>query len=269
MHEPRRFSGNLDCSDPVVTIADRWAGYNRRPALEEVNFCLPRGSLVGVVGPNGGGKSTFLKVILGLVSPWRGTVSILGKRPREGRHLLGYVPQREDVDWRFPVNALDVVLMGTYGRIGLVRRPGKGEAEFALHCLARVGLADNARRQIVELSGGQQQRVFIARALAQKPQALLLDEPVSGVDAVSQHAIFELLEALCEQGVAVLATSHDLSCVAGRFQRAVCLNRRIVAYGAPEDVFTTDILSETYESHFLTVKAGNTSYVVGSELLNR
>ncbi len=260
--------GSRDCPDPVVTISDLWAGYDGRPALRDVSFSLPGGSLVGVVGPNGGGKSTLLKVILGLIRPWRGTVAVLGQPPDRARGVLGYVPQRENVDWHFPVNALDVVLMGTYSRIGLVKRPTKRDREFALHCLERVGLAAVAGRQVGELSGGMQQRVFLARALVQGPQILLLDEPVSGVDAVSQHAIFELLGGLCEQGVTVLATSHDLSCVASRFERVVCLNRSIVAYGAPDEVLTTDILSQTYESHFLTVRTGDV-HVLDPGLLNR
>ncbi len=269
MHEPRKHSGNLNCTDPVITISDLSAGYNSHPALQHIDFCLPEGSLVGVVGPNGGGKSTLLKVILGLVQPWQGDIRILGQPASEVRRFLGYVPQRQDVDWRFPVSALDVVLMGTYGRIGLLRRPGKREKELALHSLERVGLADIAGRQVGELSGGQQQRVFLARALAQEPKILLLDEPVSGVDAVSQHAIFELLENLCDEDVTVLATSHDLSCVANRFERVVCLNRRIIAYGEPDDVLTAEILSETYESHLLAVKTGDTSYVVDIGILNR
>lgn len=269
MHEPVKHYNNLICADPVVTLSGVWAGYDGRLALRQVDFCLPKGSLVGVVGPNGGGKSTLLKVILGLLRPWRGSVDVLGQPPSGARHLLGYVPQRQDVDWRFPVNALDVVLMGTYGRIGLIRRPGKRHKELALHCLERVGLGDVAGRQIGELSGGQQQRVFLARALAQEPEVLLLDEPVSGVDAANQHAIFELLEALGRQGITVLATTHDLSCVASQFQLAVCLNRRVVAYGPPDEVLTADVLSETYESHLLIVKAGSLSHAVEPGLLNR
>lgn len=269
MHFPRKHVSNLDCSQPVVILNGLTVGYGDRPALQQVDLCLPRGSLVGVVGPNGGGKSTLLKTILGLIPPWRGSVSVLGRSPGAARRLVGYVPQTEDVDWRFPVSALDVVLMGTYSRIGLLRRPGKREREIALGCLDRVGLVEIAERQIGNLSGGQQQRVFLARALAQEPQVLLLDEPVSGVDAVSQHAVFELLEALSEEGVTVLATSHDLSCVASRFERVVCLNKRVVAYGHPDEVLTAEVLSETYDSHLLTVKVDNVAYVMDSGIINR
>lgn len=269
MHEVQRFLGNLDCASPAITLTTVWAGYNREPVLRGIDLCVPKGSLVGVIGPNGGGKSTLLKVILGLLRPWRGAVNVLGQTPTKMRRQIGYVPQREDVDWRFPVNAFDVVLMGTFGRIGLLRRPGQHEKQLAMHCLERVGLANLAHRQIGELSGGQQQRVFIARALAQEPSILLLDEPVAGIDASSQHAIFELLETLCAEGVTVLVTSHDLSCVASRFERVLCLNQRLVAYGSPEQVLNPEILSETYESHLLAVRAGETAYVIDAGILNR
>jgi manganese/zinc/iron transport system ATP- binding protein len=202
--------------------------------------------LVGIVGPNGAGKSTLIKAILGLVPLASGTISIFGQPFEQQRKLVGYVPQRESVDWDFPVSALDAVLMGTYGRLGWFRRPGAAEREWARACLEKVGLADLAGRQIGQLSGGQQQRVFLARALAQRAEIYFMDEPMAGVDAATERVIFQLLRELREQGKTVFVVHHDLRTVPEYFDHVVLLNLRLVASGPTEAVFTHDKLQAAY-----------------------
>lgn len=216
-------------------------------ALEGVTLRVHRGSMVAIIGPNGGGKSTLIKAALGLVKPQRGEVRILG-RPvgRRSRRLVGYVPQQEDVDWNFPVSVFDVALMGRVPAMRPLRRFSKHDRKLAREALEIVGMDRRAETRIGELSGGQQQRVFLARALTQEAEVLLLDEPVSGVDAPSQHEIFALLHRLQERGKTVLLTSHDLSSINERFDLALLLNQRVVAFGPPKDVFTREHLSETY-----------------------
>lgn len=218
---------------------------------------------MGIVGPNGGGKSTLLKAVLGLVPVERGTVEILGRRAdRRVRRLVGYVPQREDVDWNFPVSAFDVVMMGRVPSMKLLRRPTDRDRELVWEALRTVGMEKLADSRIGEFSGGQQQRIFLARALAQEAGVLLLDEPVSGVDAPSQHEIFDLLHRLQGQGKTTIVTTHDLSCVAERFDLALLLNRRVVALGEPEEVFTPELLNETYQSHLMILKLGDRTVAI-------
>lgn len=228
--------------------------YGSRRALEEVSFSLPRGSMLGVVGPNGGGKSTLVKALLGLVPESGGKIELLGRRvDRASRRLVGYVPQREEVNWNFPLSVLDVVLMGRVPALGLLRRHGELDRRLARESLETVGMDHHAGTRIRELSGGQQQRVFLARALAQEAEMLLLDEPVSGVDAPTQHEIFDLLRRLQAAGKTIVVTTHDLSCVAERFDLALLLNRRAVALGQPSEVFTKELLDEAYQSHLMTL----------------
>jgi ABC-type Mn2+/Zn2+ transport system ATPase subunit len=227
-------------------------------ALEDVTFEVPRGSMVGIIGPNGGGKSTLIKVLLGLVEPQRGAVEVLGQPvKRRLRRLLGYVPQQDDVDLSFPVSVLDVVLMGRVPSLKLFRRFTGRDLELAREALEIVGMEEHAGAPIGELSGGQQQRVFLARALAQEAEVLLLDEPVSGVDAPSQHEVFGLLRRLQERGKTVLLTSHGLSAIGERFDLALLLNRRVVAFGAPEEVFTRELLDEAYGGRLKVLKIGD------------
>ena len=237
--------------------------YDRRLVLEDVTFSVPRGAMVGIVGPNGGGKSTLLKAVLGLVPKARGTVEILG-RPvnRKARRLVGYVPQREDVDWNFPVSAFDVVMMGRVTSTTFLGRPTAHDKELAWEALKTVGMEKYADTRIGEFSGGQQQRIFLARALAQEAEVLLLDEPVSGVDAPSQHEIFDLLRSLKGAGKTVIVATHDLSCVAERFDLALLLNRHTVAFGRPEEVFTPELLNKTYQSHLMILKLGDRTVAV-------
>ena len=227
-------------------IHDMTVAYQRRPVLWDIDFTVPEGNLVGIVGPNGAGKSTLIKAALGLVPLASGKVEIHGKSYEEQRHIVGYVPQRESVDWDFPVTVRDVVLMGTYGSLGWFRRPGKAQKEVADRCLEQVGMSAYAQRQIRQLSGGQQQRVFLARALAQDAQLYFLDEPFAGVDAATEAAIFELLQTLRSNGKTVLVVHHDLQTVRDYFDYVVLLNMRLIACGPVESTFTTENLQKTY-----------------------
>ena len=247
----------------AIGIRDLDVAYDRRVVIEGVTFSVPRGAMVGIVGPNGGGKSTLLKAVLGLVPNLRGTVELLGQPVnRKARRLVGYVPQREDVDWNFPVSAFDVVMMGRVPSVKLFWQPAARDKELAWEALRTVGMEKFADIPIGEFSGGQQQRIFLARALAQQAEVLLLDEPVSGVDAPSQHEIFDLLRSLKEAGKTVIVATHDLSCVAERFDLALLLNRRVVAFGRPEEVFTSELLNETYQSHLMILKLGDRTIAI-------
>ena len=231
---------------PAVEVHDVTVAYHRKPVLWDVDLALPPGRLIGIVGPNGAGKSTLLKAILGLVPLASGRIDIFGRPLSECRKEVGYVPQRETVDWDFPVCALDVVVMGRYGRLGWCRRPGCADREAALACLERVGLADLAQRQISQLSGGQQQRVFLARALVQDARVYFMDEPFAGVDAATEAAIMNLLRDLRAAGQTVLAVHHDLQTVREYFDYLVMLNMRVVAAGPTEEVFNNRNLQATY-----------------------
>ena len=247
----------------ALEIKNLSVAYNGRPALEGITFSVPKGAMLGVVGPNGGGKSTLLKAMLGLVRPQTGTVEILGHWvDRRVRKLVGYVPQREDVDWNFPVSAFDVVMMGRVPSMRPFRRPTARDRELVWEALKTAGMERLADTPIGGLSGGQQQRVFLARALAQEAEVLLLDEPVSGVDAPSQHEIFDLLHRLQGEGKTVVVTTHDLSCVAERFDLALLLNRRVISLGKPEEVFSPELLNEAYQSHLMVLEIGGRTVAV-------
>ncbi|MCM8749617.1 metal ABC transporter ATP-binding protein [Thermomicrobiaceae bacterium CFH 74404] len=248
-------------SEPVIVVDRLTTGYHRQPVLEEISFAVPRGALVGVIGPNGGGKSTLFRAIIGLLKPWRGNV-LIGGVPARPNPDMTYVPQTDMVDWVFPVTVWDVVMMGRYPRLGFLRRPGARDRELVEHALEQVRMQDYRHKPIGALSGGQRQRVFLARALAQEPSILLLDEPVSGVDAPTQHFIFELLEELCSEGRTALVASHDLSCVAQRFSQVLLLNRRMIGFGSPERIFTQELLNRTFDSHLLLLRYGDRVIVV-------
>lgn len=230
----------------VLDVHDVTVAYRRKPVLWDIDLVIDKPGLIAIVGPNGAGKSTLIKSILGLVPKASGRVQVFGKPVDSQRHLIGYVPQRESVDWDFPVSALDAVLMGTYGALGWFRRPGRKQREQALECLEKVGIAELARRQIGQLSGGQQQRVFLARALAQDAQLYFMDEPMAGVDAATERVIFDLLRQLRDNGKTVLVVHHDLRTVATYFDSVVLLNMRLVASGPVETTFTEDNLQKAY-----------------------
>jgi manganese/zinc/iron transport system ATP- binding protein len=231
---------------PILDVHDVTVAYQQKPVLWYVDLTLNHPHLVGIIGPNGAGKSTLLKAVLGLVPLASGTVSILGKPFAQQRHLIGYVPQRESVDWDFPISVLDTVLLGTYGRLGWFRRPGKSERELAHDCLKQVGLEEFSKRQIGQLSGGQQQRVFLARALAQQAQIYFMDEPMAGVDAATERVIFDLLRQLLAAGKTVFVVHHDLRTVRDYFDYVVLLNHRVVASGPTDQAFTPEKLQAAY-----------------------
>jgi len=231
---------------PPLEVHDMTVAYHRRPVLWDIDVIVPEGKLVAIIGPNGAGKSTLIKAILGIIPRASGRVEIYGQPYEKQRSIVGYVPQRESVDWDFPVSALDVVMMGRYGRMGWFKRPGAKDREAALLCLEKVGMADFAKRQISQLSGGQQQRVFLARALAQEARLYFMDEPFAGVDAATERAIVSLLQELRAQGKTVVAVHHTLQTVKEYFDHVILLNMRVVAAGPVEEVFTQDNLHKTY-----------------------
>jgi ABC-type Mn2+/Zn2+ transport system ATPase subunit len=240
---------------PATTIAVRVsrvsAGYDHRAALEDVDLELAAGSLVAVFGPNGGGKTTLLKLIAGLLRPWTGTVLVLGQPAGEAAKRVAYVPQAEQVDWSFPVSVWDVAMMGRYPRLGAWRRPGSEDAAVVSGALARVGMLDRRGSQIGALSGGQRRRAFLARAIAAEPDLYLLDEPVTGVDLTTQEDLMGLLQEETTRGRTVIATTHDLAAAAEHFNTVVAINRRVIAVGPSDLILDPDLLSRTYGGHML------------------
>jgi manganese/zinc/iron transport system ATP- binding protein len=229
-----------------VEVKQLTVAYHKKPVLIDVTFSVPSGKLIGIIGPNGAGKSTLIKAVLGLIPRSSGEITIFGEKYSPKKKKVGYVPQRGSVDWDFPTNALDVVLMGRYGHIGWFRRPSKEDIEIAKECLRRVGMDGYADRQISQLSGGQQQRVFLARALAQNAEVYFMDEPFVGVDAATEKAIIQILNDLKAKGKTVLVVHHDLQTVKEYFDWVLLLNKKVIAQGPTEDVFTIENLQQTY-----------------------
>lgn len=222
------------------------AAYRDEPVLWDVSFTVPSGRLTAVVGPNGAGKTTLLKAVMGLLEPAAGGTFVYGAPVSRARRLVGYIPQRGSVDWDFPTSAVDVVQMGRYGRLGWLRRPGRKERDEALRCLATVGIAHLADRQIGQLSGGQQQRVFLARALAQDASLYLADEPFAAVDYRTERAIVDVLRDLRASGRTAVVVHHDLATVPEYFDHLVILNQTLVAAGPTDEVFTAENVSAAY-----------------------
>ncbi|WP_218091828.1 metal ABC transporter ATP-binding protein [Paenibacillus solanacearum] len=247
-----------------LSVRGMTVAYQKKPVLTDITFDIPEGKLIGIVGPNGAGKSTLIKATLGLIPRVSGEVSIYGRPYREQRKLIGYVPQRESVDWDFPTSALDVVMMGRYGHLGWFKRPGAAERKLALECLGKVGMADFADRQISQLSGGQQQRVFLARALVQDARLYFMDEPFVGVDAATEKAIITLLGELKNQGKTVLVVHHDLSTVKEYFDWVMLLNVRLMGVGPTEQVFTREQLQATYGGRLTLLNRDDDAIIVGS-----
>ena len=231
---------------PAVEVHDLTVAYREKPALWDVDLAVMPGTLMAIVGPNGAGKTTLLKAMLGLVKPVAGAVHIQGKPYATNRKAVAYVPQRGSVDWEFPASVFDVVLMGTYGRLGWFRRPGSREREDARLALAKVGLSDFSNRQIGQLSGGQQQRTFLARALAQHADVYILDEPFQGVDAVTERTVVALLHELRDRGKTLLVVHHDLSTVPEYFDAVTMLNVQVIASGIMKETFTRSNIDRTY-----------------------
>jgi manganese/zinc/iron transport system ATP- binding protein len=252
---------------PLLDIHDVTVAYHRRPVLWDVDVTIDRPQVAAICGPNGAGKSTLIKAVLGLVPMASGSVRIFGQPVSKVRKRIGYVPQRESVDWDFPVSVLDVVLMGTYGQLGWIRRPGRRERDWARHCLEKVGLVDYERQQIGQLSGGQQQRVFLARALAQRADMYFMDEPMAGVDAATERMIFQVLQELRQEGKTIIAVHHDLRTVPQYFDYVVLLNVRLVAAGPTDSAFTPENLRKTYGGRLAILDAASEAVEVGSRAL--
>ncbi|SFF97476.1 metal ABC transporter ATP-binding protein [Pontibacter chinhatensis] len=236
----------IQVENPVVEVHDLTVSYDRKPVLWGIDLTLPAGSLVGVIGPNGAGKSTLIKAMMDLLPAGSGYVRIFDKPIAEVRNRISYVPQRESVDWDFPASVFDVVLMGSYGKLGLFKRPRQADKDAAMDALQKVGMQSFANRQISQLSGGQQQRVFLARALAQNADIYFMDEPFAGVDIATETAIIELLRTMREQGKTVIVVHHDLQSATEYFDWVVLLNMRLVASGPADQVLTQQLLEQTY-----------------------
>lgn len=234
----------------AISVDDLTVAYKYKPVLWDIDLNIPEGILMAIVGPNGAGKSTLIKSILDIVKPVAGNISIYGKPYRKNRSLVAYVPQKGSVDWDFPTTALDVVNMGTYGKLGWIRRPGVAEKKASLEALEKVGMLEFKNRQISQLSGGQQQRIFLARALVQNAKIYFMDEPFQGVDATTEKAIINILKELRKAEKTVVVVHHDLQTVPEYFDWVTFLNVKKVATGPVKDIFNDDNLTKTYGINF-------------------
>jgi ABC-type Mn2+/Zn2+ transport system ATPase subunit len=232
---------------PLVELSQVTAGYGSTAAIQDVSLKIWPGQFVAVVGPNGGGKTTLLRTILGAIRPIQGTIAIRGRQHKQSApEKIGYVPQLENIDWNFPITVEEVVLMGLFPKNHWSRRIDRRERDKVDDVMARLNLAGLGKRHIRELSGGQQQAVFLGRALIGEPELILLDEPTAGLDIRSRDDVIHFLHEINHQGVAIVITAHDLNWVAAHLPWVVCLNRRVVAEGTPQEVFTSSVLRETY-----------------------
>jgi manganese/iron transport system ATP-binding protein len=241
---------------PFLEVTDLSVRLNGHTTLEGINFWLQEGEQVAVVGPNGAGKSTLFKVIAGVLHATTGEVRLSGHAPH-GHICIAYLPQRSEVDWSFPVTVRDVVMMGRVRKLGLFHWPKAADWAQVHECLRLVGMQDLSHRQIDELSGGQQQRMFIAQALAQEAELLLMDEPLSGLDFPSQEEVLRVLEELRGRQVTVMVATHDLGMASQRFDRVMLLNARMIGFGKPDEVFTEDRLRSAYGGHLQMIETEN------------
>lgn len=247
-------NGKNEMESANLVVENIEAGYNGELILKKISFSVPAGESLAIVGPNGAGKSTLFKVLVGLLPLRSGSVKVHDRPLGSHMNCIAYVPQREAIDWKFPVTVLDVVVMGRYGKLAWLQRPGKRDFEIAMQSLDQMGIAHLAKNSISDLSGGQQQRVFLARALAQNPHILLLDEPFTGVDASTQETTMSLLDDLHAKGVTSMVSTHDLTMASSRFSRVLLLNRKIIAYGAPDEVFTQANLQTAFGGKVLSMQ---------------
>ncbi|UCF09868.1 MAG: metal ABC transporter ATP-binding protein [Candidatus Bipolaricaulota bacterium] len=256
-----RSSARHDPEAPAILASGLTVSYNGEPAILDVTFEIPPAHSVAVVGPNGAGKSTLLKAIAGLLPTTGGTLDVHGEGPC--RHIcIAYVPQRDEVDWRFPVTVSDVVLMGRSGRLGPLRRPRSADREVVARAIDSVGLSAEANARIDTLSGGQQQRMFIARALAQEAQLVLLDEPFAGLDIHSKQGVLKLLSGPELRALTRVVAMHDLGAATDHFRSLLLLHRVLIAFGRPEDVLTPDALQHAYGSCARIAKADGETIVI-------
>ncbi|MDP5272549.1 metal ABC transporter ATP-binding protein [Chengkuizengella axinellae] len=238
----------------AIHVEDLHVSYHGNIAVKDVSFKLDAGNLLGVIGPNGAGKSTLIKAILQLIPKDNGQIMFYDKTVKEIRKQVAYVPQRNDIDWDFPITVLETVLLGTYPKIGMFKRPKKSDKEWAYECLKEVGMEEFYKRQIGELSGGQQQRVFLARALAQKAELFFLDEPFVGVDLGSEETIINILKQLSSQGKTVTVVHHDLSKAESYFNKLLLINRELIGFGSVHEVFRPEIMEKAYKGQFAFMK---------------
>ena len=239
----------MNNNDVLISLKDVCVYYQDLLALCDVDLEINRGEFHSIIGPNGAGKTTLLKVILGLIKPDRGEVKVLGEEPwkhNKSGKKVGYVPQVMSVDISFPVNVSEVVLMGRYSKIGLLKPPSGPDRQKALEAMNRVGIEDLASRPLAKLSGGQRQRVFLARALSSEPEILILDEPTTGVDSATTESFYELLQKLKKDGITIVIVSHEISVVASHVDKIACLNKKLIAHGRPEEVLKEKHLEEMY-----------------------
>jgi len=237
----------------AIRLVDVSAGYDAAPAVESASLDIPAGALVAVFGPNGGGKTTLLKLMAGLLKPWTGRVEVLGGPPAAAARRVAYVPQAELVDWSFPVSVWDVAMMGRFPLLGPLRQPGSADRRAVEAALDRVGMLGHARTQIGRLSGGQRRRAFLARAMVADVELYLLDEPVTGVDVPTQEDLMALLDEEARAGRTVIATTHDLAAASRHFSTVVGINRQIMAAGSVELLNDPDVLRRTYGGHLLMI----------------
>ena len=233
-------------ANPVLEIHDLTVSYSKRPVLWNIDLTIPKGVLAGIIGPNGAGKSTLIKTAMGLIPKASGYVKLFDEDLENVRKKVSYVPQRESVDWDFPASALDVVLMGRYGHVGIFKSLREADKEVAMECLRKVGMEAFAHRQISQLSGGQQQRVFLARALAQDADLYFMDEPFASVDASTEKTIIALLKEMTAKGKTIIVVHHDLNSADEYFDWILLLNTRLIASGPTQKVFTKELLQKTY-----------------------
>ena len=236
---------------PAVELRAVTAGYDGQAALEGVDLAIARGSLLAIFGPNGGGKTTLLKLIAGVLRPWAGSVEALGVPAGRAARRVAYVPQAELVDWSFPITVWTVAMMGRFARLGPFRQPAAADHEAVRTALERVGMLDHARKQIGRLSGGQRRRAFLARAIAAEPDLYLLDEPVTGVDTPTEEDLMALLADEAAKGRTIVATTHDLAAVSRHFSQVAAVNRTVVTSGPADLVRDPDVLARTYGGHLL------------------
>ncbi|HEY2761135.1 MAG TPA: metal ABC transporter ATP-binding protein [Pirellulales bacterium] len=248
---------------PLVDVHDVTVAFDRRPVLWDVDLVIEQPHLVGIVGPHGSGRSTLINAILGLVPLASGSIEVFGEPVSAVRKRIGFVPERDTVDWDFPISVLDIVMMGTYGRLGWFHRPGSSERRLAQECLEKVGLAEFAQWQIGRLSSSQQQRALLARALAQRADIYFMDEPMAGVDAATEQAVFNLFEELQRDGKTAVVVHHDLRTVPKYFDYVVLLNMRLVASGPTETTFTRENLQQTYGGRLEVLETAGRAFQAG------
>lgn len=242
--------------DKAIEVEHLHVSYYGKEVINDISFSFDTGKLIGIIGPNGAGKSTLMKAILELIPRDHGSVKIHGNPVKKMRKKIAYVPQRSNIDWDFPINVFHTVLLGTYPKLGLFKRPGRKEKDWAYTCLQQVGMEKYAKQQIGELSGGQQQRVFLARALAQQAEIFFLDEPFVGIDIASEQTIISILKRLRDKGKTVFVVHHDLSKVEDYFDDLILINKKLIQSGPVSDVFQAETMSKAYQTNFPFMKAG-------------